>query len=195
MERIAIIRLSSLGDIVHALPVLPALRRNRPQCRVTWFAEPAGAELLGHFPGIDEIARVDVKGRRSLPAKIAYLVRFAWRWRGRFDLVLDFQGLLKSALIAFLLGGTRLGFGRGNLREPLAALLYSRRADPFPEERHVIRKNLHLLSLLGIEGAEVEYPRRSWRPSEALAAFLKESGLGEGGWIVLNVGGGWPSKL
>ncbi len=195
MERIAIVRLSSLGDIVHALPAFQALRRARPQARISWIAEPAGAALLANFPGIDEIVPFALKGRRGAAARLAYLARFVRRWRGRFDLVIDFQGLLKSAVLALLLGGRRIGFGRANAREPLAALLYSRRAPAFPEERHVIRKNLHLLSLLGIAAAEVEYPRRDGgQPSPGLAAWLRQQGLGDGGWIVLNVGGNWPSK-
>jgi lipopolysaccharide heptosyltransferase I len=195
VERIAIIRLSSLGDIVHALPAFQALRRQRPAAHITWIAEPPGAALLANFPGIDDILVFDLKSRPGPAAKAAYLVRFVRRWRGRFDLLLDFQGLIKSALLAFLLGGKRLGFGRRNAREPLAALFYSRRASRFPEERHVIRKNLHLLTLAGIAAEAVEYPRREWAPSAPLAAELARAGLGRGGWIVLNVGGGWPSKI
>ncbi len=195
MKNIAIIRLSSLGDIVHTLPAFQALRRRFPDARITWIAEAPGAALLEHFPGIDQVVAFDLKSRRGLPARVCYLARFVRRWRGRFDLVLDFQGLLKSALLAFLLGGRRLGFGRRNAREPLAALFYSRRAARFPEKRHVIHKNLHLLSLAGISTADVEYPLREWPPSPALADFLGQRGWRGGEWIILNVGGGWPSKI
>jgi ADP-heptose:LPS heptosyltransferase len=58
----------------------------------------------------------------------------------------------------------------------------------------VIHKNLHLLTLLGIAAQVVEYPRREWAPSGPLAATLEKEGL-PGGWTILNVGGGWPSKL
>lgn len=195
MERIAIIRLSSLGDIVHALPAFQALRRRFPAARITWIAEPSGAALLALFPGIDQVLAFDLKSRPGLAAKAGYLARFVRSWRGQFDALFDFQGLIKSSLLAFLLGGTRLGFHRRNAREPLAALLYSRRAAPFPEQRHVILKNLHLLTLAGIVTTEVEYPQRQWQPSAELAGILAASRLGAGGWIVLNVGGNWPSKL
>ena len=195
MDRIAIIRLSSLGDIVHALPAFQALRTRFPDAHITWIAEPAGAALLGNFPGIDQVLVLDLKSRPGLAARVLCLVRFIRRWRGQFDLLFDFQGLIKSALLAFLLGGVRLGFGRGNTRETPATLFYSRRASRFPEERHVIHKNLHLLSLVGIAAAAVEYPRREWAPSPRLAEILDQEGLGRDGWIILNVGGGWPSKL
>ncbi len=194
MEHIAIVRLSALGDIVHALPAFQALRRARPAARISWIAEPAGAALLASIPGIDQVIVLDLKARRGLLAKAASLARFLRRWRGRFDILLDFQGLVKSSLLAFLLGGTRFGFGRGNVREPLAALFYSRRASPFPEQRHVIHKNLHLLTLLGVDAPQVEYPSRDWRPSPQLAAWLKQENL-SAGWTVLNVGAAWPSKL
>jgi lipopolysaccharide heptosyltransferase I len=194
LDSIAIIRLSALGDIVHTLPAFQALRRSYPGARISWIAEPAGAALLANFPGIDQVIPFELKSRRGLTAKFLYLLRFRRRWRRKFGLVLDFQGLIKSALLAFLLGGTRLGFGRRNAREPLAAIFYSRRASVFPEQRHVIHKNLHLLSLLGIAAATVEYPQREWAPSPQLAAYLEREGLADG-WIVLNVGGGWPSKL
>jgi lipopolysaccharide heptosyltransferase I len=195
LQRIAIIRLSSLGDIVHALPAFQALRKGFPEARITWIAEPAGAALLGNFPGIDQVLVFDLKSRPGLAAKVMYLACFIRRWRGQFDLSLDFQGLIKSALLAFLLGGERLGFCRRNARESSAALFYSRRAPFFPEERHVIHKNLHLLSLAGITAAPLEYPLRDWAPSPRLAGILEKEGLGRGGWIILNVGGGWPSKL
>ena len=195
MKTIAIIRLSSLGDIVHTLPAFQSLRRNYPAARISWIAEPAGAALLENFPGIDQILTFDLKTRKGWSARIRYLIGFVRRWRRQFDLVLDFQGLIKSALLAFLLGGSRLGFGPRNSREALAALFYSRRAAYFPEELHVIHKNMHLLSLLGIAASPVEYPLQEWRPSRQLSAYLEQNNLGDRGWVILNVGGGWPSKL
>ena len=195
MKSIAIIRLSSLGDIVHALPAFQALRRHYPEARISWIAEAAGASLLENFPGIDRIIVFDLKARKGSIARIKYLIGFVRRWRGQFDLVLDFQGLIKSALLAFLLGGNRLGFASGNTREAMAALFYSRRAVYFPEDRHVIYKNMHLLSLLGISSAAVEYPVQEWVPSRQLSEFLEQNNLHDKDWIVLNVGGGWPTKI
>jgi len=195
LKTIAIIRLSSLGDIVHTLPAFQSLRRNFPAARISWIAEPAGAALLENFPGIDQILVFDLKARKGWIARAGYLVGFVRRWRRQFDVVLDFQGLIKSALLSFLLGGQRLGFGSRNARETLAALFYSRRAAYFPEGRHVIHKNMHLLSQLGIGSDTVEYPVREWRSSRQLSEFLEQNQLGGKGWVILNVGGGWPSKL
>jgi heptosyltransferase-1 len=195
LKTIAIVRLSSLGDIVHTLPAFQSLRKNFPAARISWIAEPAGAALLENFPGIDQILVFDLKARKGWIARTGYLVGFVRRWRRQFDVVLDFQGLIKSALLSFLLGGRRLGFGSRNARETLAALFYSRRAAYFPEGRHVIHKNMHLLSQLGICSDTVEYPVREWRSSRQLSEFLEQNQLGGKGWVILNVGGGWPSKL
>jgi lipopolysaccharide heptosyltransferase I len=195
LERIAIIRLSSLGDIVHALPAFQQLRLHFPAARITWIAEAPGAALLENFSGIDDIVTFDLKSRRGWFARACYLVRFVSRHRRRFDLLIDFQGLLKSALLAWLLGKPRLGFCRGNVRESMAALFYSRRADFFPEDRHVIFKNLHLLSVLDIDDTEVRYPPMKNPPSRRLEQWLAELGWPDRGYVILNVGGGWPTKL
>jgi heptosyltransferase-1 len=195
LKNIAIIRLSSLGDIVHTLPAFQLLRRHFPEAKITWIAEAPGAALLENFSGIDEIAVFNFKSRHGLLAKTSFLAGFVRRRRRRFDLVIDFQGLIKSALLAFLLGGKRLGFCARNTREPLAALFYSSRAALFPEERHVVFKNIHLLSALGIRETAVAYPVKELSLSPRLQQFLSELDWPAQGYLVLNVGGGWPTKV
>jgi heptosyltransferase-1 len=195
LKNIAIVRLSSLGDIVHTLPAFQLLRRHFPEARITWIVEAPGAALLENFSGIDEIVVFNLKSRKGLFAKIFFLFRFVRRWRRRFDLLIDFQGLVKSALLAFFLGGTRLGFCSQNAREPMAALFYSRRAAFFPEERHVIFKNIHLLSMLGINDTTVAYPLKKPAASQRLRQLLAELNWPERRYIILNVGGGWPTKI
>ena len=195
MKSIAIIRLSSLGDIVHTLPAFQLLRKHFPEAKITWIAEAAGASLLENFSGIDEIVAFNLKSRKGLFAKIFFLIGFVRRRRRRFDLLIDFQGLIKSALLAFFLGGTRLGFSGQNAREPAAALFYSRRADFFPEERHVIFKNIHLLSMLGINETIVEYPLQKLSASPRLQHLLSELNWPDKRYIILNIGGGWPTKV
>jgi heptosyltransferase I len=195
LENIAIIRLSSLGDIVHTLPAFQLLRKTFPEARITWIVEAPGAALLENFSGINEIVVFNLKSRRGIFAKIFFLIGFVRHWRRRFDLLIDFQGLVKSALLAFLLGGSRLGFGRKNVREPLAALFYSRRAGFFPEDRHVIFKNIHLLSMLGITETAVTYPLKKPAASRRLQQLLAEIGWPGQRYVILNVGGGWPTKV
>lgn len=194
MERLAVIRLSALGDIVHTIPVLPPLLSHYPGVRISWFAEPAGSSLLQHVSGISEIVSVDVKSG-SLRDKWRALQSLRQSQRQSFDLILDFQGLLKSALLAFLLPGRRVGFHRRNLREPLASLFYQQQASYIAERKHVIYKNLHLLSLLGIRADEVRYPLKALQPSAALQMFWSAVSWRPQRWLAFNVGGGWSTKV
>ncbi len=185
MERFLFIRTSSLGDIIHTLPALSALRKRRPDAEIRWVVEPKGRPILEWVPGIDEII---VKGQRGW--------RKALRKKGQ--IALDFQGLLKSGLIAFLSGsGRRVGFHRLNLREPLARFFYTARAPIFPETEHVIRKNLHLLSVLGVTTAEIDF---ALSVPESERAAIRSALRGECGWdgrrriALFNVGAAWPTK-
>ena len=150
--------------------------------------------MLENFSGISEVVVVDLKQRRFIE-KISSFAALHRAYRGRFDLIIDFQGLLKSSFLGFALGGMRLGFHRRNLRESLSAVFYNRTPPYFSEDRHVIFKNIHLLSPLGITGGELVYPFRKPRPSVLLQNFFQASDLAAGKWVVVNVGGGWPSKI
>lgn len=191
---IAVLRLSSLGDIVHTLPALTALRRSFPAARLTWITEKAGVALLENVDGIDELAVFDFRRRRGAD-RPAFLRDFRRRFHGRFDCILDFQGLIKSAVLARLLGGYTVGFARPNLREKAAALFYHHRVGVFPEADHVIHKNLHLLRFFGITGAGVEYSLRPPPASAGWEEYCRTAGWMERRPVLLNVGGGWPTKL
>ncbi len=179
-----IVRLTSLGDIVHTLPAFAALKKHRPGAHVAWVVEKAGREILELVEGLDEI-----------------IVRGEPGWLGRFRrrdrTALDFQGLIKSGFLARLSGARlRLGFSGMNLKEPPAALFYNRRLPEFREDGHVIAKNLRLLRLLGIEENQFSFPLRI---PEGLRARARE-GLSGLGWrhqrplVLCNVGAAWATK-
>lgn len=194
LKNIAIIRLSSLGDIIHTLPAFQVLRTRFPETGISWFAEPAGARLLKNFSGIDEIIVVDLK-KQKLRENIHQLKTLLKLHRRRFDRVIDFQGLLKSALLAWLLKCESIGFHRNNLKEALAAHFYTRQGEEFDEKRHVIQKNLELLTVLGIRQAPIEYPRMLDAEKNLVPQFMRKHRLVPGRFIILNIGGGWPSKI
>jgi ADP-heptose:LPS heptosyltransferase len=165
-KNIAILRLSALGDIIHTLRAFTLLREAYPVAKISWFVEPAGAKLLKNFRGIDQIIEIDLK-QKGLANKIREVrrMRSLFGKTKTFDLVLDFQGLLKSAFLAWLLDGTMtVGFHKKNLREPLARFFYKRTVDFFYENgrddladpsghmnhaHHVVLKNIHLANFNG----------------------------------------------
>jgi lipopolysaccharide heptosyltransferase I len=186
MPDFLIVRLSSLGDIVHAIPAFAALRRAHPQARIRWVVEKKGKEILDFVPGLDEVI---VRGERG----------WRKRLRGRDQIALDFQGLLKSAFIARLSGAKRrLGFHAANLRERSAGMFYTDRLDPVSEAGHVIAKNLSLLRLIGVEAVERRFEFPLLIPEELMNAVCDRIGparcLGSRGLAVFNVGAAWPSK-
>jgi lipopolysaccharide heptosyltransferase I len=188
MDSFLIVRLSSLGDIIHTLPAYAALRRHFPGSRIRWAVEQPGREILDFVPGIDEIVVVGPKIWRQ---NIRDLGR-------REQTTLDFQGLVKSALLALLSRSRRtVGFSRENCREPLAAAFYKEKLPPFSEENvHVISKNLRLLSVLGIREEKYEFP--IVLPEELRRSVLGKIaplGYDEGRRLfVVNVGAAWETK-
>ena len=114
--KIIIVKLGSIGDIVHALPALAAMRQALPDAEISWVAENRSAEILRGNRLIDELIEVDTRSliEGSIVADI--LPRFREQFRSirrRFDIALDLQGLIKSAVIARLSGAkTRYGFAR-----------------------------------------------------------------------------------
>jgi lipopolysaccharide heptosyltransferase I len=159
--KVALVRLSALGDVVHALPVAAALHAARPDARVSWIVERRHAAVLRGHPALAEVVAVDTHAwrRARRPAAVRAVVRemAALRRRlaaGAFDAALDLQGLLKSGLVAAATGAPlRVGFSARACREPLAALCTTRRVTPPPSARHVVDKNLALLDALGVRPA------------------------------------------
>jgi lipopolysaccharide heptosyltransferase I len=188
MDQFLIIRLSSLGDIIHTLPAFSALRRSFPEAKIRWAVEEKGEEILDLVPGVDEVVVID---------KSKWL-RSAQRIKGRDQTALDFQGLVKSALLAYLSRSRRrVGFSRENLKEPLASVFYTERLSPVPEEEgHVIGKNLRLLEILGIKEVRFDFPLRI--PDEIIQSVQsKLSAIGRQEnhkVIVYNVGAAWETK-
>lgn len=204
---IAIVKLSSLGDIVHALPVAATLRARLPGARLTWIAERRETAVLAGHPALEDVIPADTRGwRRAGPGGVVAaaaggLLELRRRLRRhRFDVAIDLQGLLKSAVITVLTGAPlRIGFEALRCREPIAALFTNRRVRPTSAARHVVDQYLALLAPLGIDEPVVEFrvpcdPRAESRIDEFLAgAGLKPRNR----LVVLNPGAGrldkrWP---
>lgn len=200
--RILIVKLGSIGDIVHTLPVLAAIRGALPRAEISWVVERRSAEILRDNRILKSLIEVDTKALRRWPVSGETLLaprRQLRRLRASsFDIALDFQGLLKSATIARLSGAPRrYGFAREALREPASRFLLTKTIR-VPLHSHVIVKNLSLASAaLGIsvpnDPTQFEFPTYTSRAHEFEA---EEAAAGaDGRYAILNPGGGWPTKL
>jgi lipopolysaccharide heptosyltransferase I len=187
--RILIVRLSAIGDVLHGLPVLNALRDALPRAFIGWVVEGAGGQLLRDHRALDELIVVPRKWLKS-PRTVLGLRR---RLRGlRFDVAIDMQGLTKSAVAARLSGAPRrIGFDGRDGRE-LSRWLNNERVQP--TKTHVVDRNLELLAPLGITNTRARFdlddaPADARRAQEILAAGQLER------FAVVNPGAGWPSKV
>jgi heptosyltransferase I len=192
-----VIRLSSIGDIVHALPAVSALGETFPSARITWVVESRYASLLERNPFVRQVITVDTLGwRKHLAARDTWqhIVSTVQCLRDSdFDAVLDFQGLVKSGVIARLCRSrSRVGFARPWLKEPAATFFYNRRVHATGSQ-HAIQENLALVASLGAHCSAWRFPLPCSEGDEGyIDQILASSGVTE--FIIVNPGGGWIAK-
>ncbi len=198
-QRILIVRLGAIGDVIHTLPALAALRHALPHAHLTWAVERGGAaKLLGGNPSLDDLIELDLRGwRKSLTTSetLSAIRANVNRLRAeKFDLSLDFQGLLKSALVPWLSRiPRRIGFTKEALREPASRWLLNESVAA-DDDDHVIKKNLRLVAHLGCDiSGELEFPIALDVEDEQFAD--EQLDRCDGALAILNPGGGWPTKL
>jgi lipopolysaccharide heptosyltransferase I len=194
--KILIIRLSSLGDILHALPAFQSLRETFPAARIDWLVDKKAGFLPSAVEGIDNVFVIDTKSLRDGnlkpwrdAAKLLRTLRTV-----RYDISLDFQGLLKTAILSLLCGaGERLGFDRGLVREKPSHWFYTRRLNYRGPTAHVVALNQMLAETAG--AAKSRAPVR-FVPDDRTACRIKEllrkQQLSD--YVVINPGGGWTTK-
>ena len=198
-RRILIIKPSSFGDVIHALPVLNGLRHRFPRARISWLVNHNCAELLDGQPALDEIIRFDRKryGRigRGLTVT-ADFVKFLGTLRARrFDLVLDLQGLFRSGFMALATGAeTRVGFG--NARE-FAWAFYTHRVAVRDPDMHAVDRNWLFARALGFKHVPIEFHLPVQRAAKAaVGRMLAEGGLAPGtAYVLMAPGTRWETKI
>src|SRR5438477_1595799 len=153
-----IVRLGSLGDVVHGIPVAAALRHEFPNSRVDWMVDPRYVELLDLVKGIDRRIGVDPRAIKHGAGRQRFRETLRELRDADYDAVIDLQGLLKSAMLARSVRGRRtIGFPHKHLREKLARLFYTEAPDP-GDATHVIYKNLALLTPLKVVDRRLRFP-------------------------------------
>ena len=187
MNKVLIVRLGSLGDIIHAIPAAAAIRHAFPNATIDWLVDVRHRELLDLVPVVDHRIAVNTANLGSLSSTLSDLRR------ARYDAVLDLQGLLKSALLARLSGASRtVGFPADLLRERAARFFYTDTAgDVVP---HVIDKNLSMLKAIGVRMPDVAFPLEDRHPQIAAEARSRLGIAAEKRFALINPGAAWPNK-
>jgi heptosyltransferase I len=183
-SRILIVRLGSLGDLVHTLPAASALRHANPAAEIDWLVDRPHREFLELVPVISSLVVLERRGAGGWFDAIKTMRSRA------YDVALDFQGLVKSAALARLSGaGKVVGFGRSALRERFAASFYTEHVG-IPAGTHVVRKNLMLAAAAGAHAEALNFPIAAVR-SEAVESFVA---AGSRPFAMINPGAAWPNK-
>jgi len=189
--RILIVRLSAIGDVLHGLPVLNALREAMPRAFLAWVVEGRAADLLRGHAAIDQLVVAPRGWLKS--AKTILELRRQLRAL-RIDTTIDLQGLSKSAIAARLSGGrSRIGFGGQDGREIsrwLNNVLVT------PNSSHVVDRNLELLRPLGIQQPSAKFALpESAADAAGAEKFVTSLNGSATGFAIINPGAGWPSKI
>lgn len=194
INQILIVKLSAIGDCIHALPVAYALKERFPEAEVTWIVEPPAYDLLTNNPYIDHVIVFEKKKFRSIGGLMKNLPSFSSSLRKvSYDVVLDLQGLGKSAAIAYL-SRAPLKLGCCDMRE------YSHMVSKpvcGPNSRgHIVDRYLDVARALGCEAKEAVFPIVVTEKEAASAEeAVRRAGMNiENPYVVLAVGANWPNK-
>jgi lipopolysaccharide heptosyltransferase I len=215
--RILIVKLSSIGDVVHTLPAAALLRRSLPEAQIAWVVERRASAILKGSPILNELIEIDTRAWRKqmlsattldeIRARLIHLRGFEGSdGSGKsVDIAIDFQGLLKSGLVAKASGAMRrIGFETGDLREKASRFFLTEQVET-SHFKHVIEKNLSLARRAANGAAATRDTAADSLSSQydfPITVSLEdelyvEQAISERGerFAIINPGGGWPTKL
>ncbi|MCT7650585.1 lipopolysaccharide heptosyltransferase I [Aliarcobacter butzleri] len=197
MKRIAIIKLSAMGDIIHAMVALQYIKRQYPNLQIDWFVESAFAAILENNPDINEIIKLDLKSIKKDKKEIINQIKLIKKYeKNSYDLVIDAQGLIKSAIVSFFLGKSRVGFSKNSTREKLASFFYTKKVD-IAYDKNAIERNVKVLS----QALNFDIPKDdilNKKPflfykneNEVIYEYLSKDKKN----VLFVIGASWPSKM
>lgn len=193
--RIAIVKLSAMGDIIHAMVALQYIKKHHPSIEIDWIVEEGFLSVLEGNPDIHQILPLNLKAiKRDKKAFIDALRLVKQYAENRYDLVIDAQGLIKSALTARLLGERIAGFSKSSIREGIASFLYHEKVDIAYSENTIDRNARVLSEPLGFsitEGMILEKkPFLFYHHGDEVETLLREDKKN----IVFIIGSTWESR-
>jgi lipopolysaccharide heptosyltransferase I len=198
VERILVIKTSSLGDVIHCFPAVSLLKKLNPNASIDWLVNRSLAEVAGYHPDVDEIIRFDRAGLSSPSSFLKSLsgMRNSLK-KNKYDYIIDFQGLMRNALAGFMAGsGVMAGFDEP--KEPLCRLFYGIKIQIPPDKVHAVEKNCALAG--GIFSGEFETPpfafSKNPETAENVLKILKDCGADNlSGIAAVSPCARWESKM
>jgi lipopolysaccharide heptosyltransferase I len=202
---ILIVKLSAIGDVIHTLPALNAIRKHYPDARVTWLVEEDTSALVKGHAALNRVLiskrKSWLKGLRgpSRWTSVREIYRFIREVRDtRYDLIIDFQGLLKSGvLIAMSKGNRKVGFGKGMEHQEFSYIFLNERIPAVNMDNHALIRGIMLLDAIGIPCSDIEYnlPVQA-QDREVVDSLLVQNGIKNSKLLVaINPVAKWDTKL
>jgi len=192
IKKIAIVRLSALGDIVNSAVVLQFIKEKYKNVLIDWVTEEVFAPVLEGHPLINSVHTVNIKAlkrSKSFADLKALIVKL--RNIGEYDIVIDMQGLLKSAIVSRLIGSNNFGFDKNSTREGVAALFYKRSA-AIAYEENIVKRNCHIVA----EALQFKIDAAMILNKKAIFPVRESFSFAEGRKnIAFVIGASWESKI
>jgi len=195
--KIAIVKLSAMGDIIHAMVALQFIKKKIPDIQIDWFVEKVFAQVLEHNPDIDNIYRLDLKSIKKNKKNIFTQTKILKEYSdNNYDLVIDAQGLIKSAIVCKYLGKNIIGFNKNSTREGTASFFYNKRIDS-DYSKNVIERNIDVLcKSLDIDVSKDEVLEKEpflyyEKEEREIYPYLRSTKKN----VLFIIGASWPSKI
>lgn len=194
--RILIVRLSSLGDIVMSMAVLQYLKKSLPNATIDWLVDSRFREVLAHNIHLNAIHTISLRDHKKNWLKYVQEILSIRKKLGSYDLIIDMQGLIKSAVISRILGKNIIGFGKKSAKESLAAYFYKYKTEVGFDE-HILKRNLALLhNQLGVDVSFTEVMKKEnflfyKKPHMDFSPYFSKDKRN----ILVVIGGSWASKI
>ena len=203
--KILIIKLSAIGDVIHTLPALNAIRNSFPDARITWLVEEAAAGFVENHEALDRVIVSKRKkwGKNLLSpfclSTIKEIFSFIKELRdSKYDLVIDFQGLLKSGVLAGLCRSKRkIGYDQGMEHMEYSYLFLNERIPPVDMNNHAIIRSMMLIKVLGVITDKIIYNLPVFETNRKMADdLISRSGLKKiKPLVAINPMAKWETKL
>lgn len=198
IKKIAIVRLSAMGDIIHSMTALQFIKAKYPNIQIDWFVEEAFAGVLENNPHVDNIIKLNLKSIKKNKSEIFNQIKLVSSFKkNNYDLVLDIHGRIKSALVTRFLGKNRVGFCRDSLRQEKIATIFYNKKISIPYHYNVIDIYCSFLA----KSLNFEISKEDILNKEPFLFFKDESGIiydyleKDRKNILFVVGASWPSKI
>ncbi len=196
LMRIAIVRLSALGDIINSAPILQFIKKAYPKAQIEWICEEGFAPIIANHPDLDKVHTVAIKrAKKTKSISLLFQTISKLGSLGKFDIIIDLQGLLKSALVSRCIGKNIVGFDKNSIRESIASFFYQKHVSIPYEENSIWRTFVLISQALDInitkEMIESKAPSLSYEDKDNITQDLLSSTKKN---IAFVVGASWPSK-